>query len=102
MQVYSKLLRHPEGFYLDPEYNMLQFARDLNMNRTYVSQFCNDVLGMPFRTLIADLRLKYAVELMKYKNMTLIEIAKSSGFASDMSFRRTYVKAFGHNPSEDF
>lgn len=86
-------------FYLDPNYDMAKFAIDMKMNRTYVSRFCNNVLGMPFRTLIASLRLKHAVELMKYKDMTLQEIAKASGFASDMSFRRTYVKEYGQNPS---
>ncbi len=101
MQAYSKLLRNPENFYLDPTYSMERFGEDLNLNRTYTSQFCNNVLGMPFRNLMQSLRLKHAIELMKYKDMTLSDIARHSGFASDISFRRAFLKEFGHNPSEN-
>jgi len=101
MQAYSKLLRKPESFYLDPTYNMARFAEDLHLNRTYTSQFSNDVLGMPFRNLLQSLRLKHAIELMKYKDLSLGDIARLSGFASDISFRRAFQKEFGHNPSEN-
>lgn len=101
MQVYSKLLRRPETFYLDPTYNLERFAKDLNLNRTYASQFSNDVLGKPFRLLIAQLRVKYATELMKSGDMPLTAIAKASGFSSDISFRRAFVKEYGVNPSQN-
>lgn len=100
MQMYTNLLRHPDTFYLDPNYNLEQFAKDLNLNRTYASQFANDVLGISFRHLLSQLRLKYAAELMKDQEMTLTDIAKNSGFASDISFRRAHNKEYGVNPSE--
>ena len=100
MHAYSSLLRHPESFYLDPTYNIERFAKDLKLNRTYASQFSNRVLGMPFRDLISKLRLKYALELMKDKEMKLCEIASSAGFGSDISFRRAFVKEFGYKPSK--
>lgn len=98
---YSKLLSNPNSFYLDPTYSLERFSEDMDLNRTYASKFSNDVLGLPFRNLLASLRLKHAVELMKYKNISLSEVARLSGFASDISFRRAFVKEFGHNPSED-
>lgn len=100
LEKYSKLLSHPDTFYLDPTYNLERFANDMQLNRTYASRFANDILGIPFRNLLAQLRLNHAVELMKYKDITLIEVARLSGFASDISFRRAFVKEYGHNPSE--
>ena len=100
MQAYNNLLRHPESFYLDPTYNMERFAKDLKLNRTYVSQFSNQALGMPFRELLSKLRLEYALELMKDKEMKLCEVSSSSGFGSDISFRRAFVKEFGYPPSK--
>lgn len=97
---YSKLLSKPEHFYLDPDYSLEQFCVDMDLNRTYASRFSNNQLGMPFRTLLATLRVNHAVEIMKYKDITLTEVSRLSGFASDISFRRAYVKIFGKNPSE--
>jgi len=100
MQAYTKLLRNPETFYLDPDYSLERFGKDLNLNRTYASRFANNILGMPFRDLLQQLRIQHAAELMKYRDMKLKDVAKASGFASDISFRRAYLKVYGTNPSE--
>lgn len=101
LKKYSKLLSNPKSFYLDPTYSLERFSADMELNRTYASNFSNNILGMPFRNLLASLRLKHAVELMKCKDINLSEVARLSGFASDISFRRAYVKEFGMNPSEN-
>ena len=101
VQAYSKLLTHPESFYLDSTYSLERFAEDMNLNRTYASRFANEVLGMPFRNLLQKLRANHAAELIKQRDMKVKDVAKASGFASEVSFRRAYMKEFGVKPSHD-
>ena len=78
---------------------------DLSMlfctNRTYLSQFINNVYHKTFRDWITDLRIEYAKDLMKRQpQLMILEVSESSGFVSKSHFTRTFKAKEGCTPSQ--
>lgn len=48
-----------------------------------------------------ELRLQRANHLIKQTNLTLLQIAVTTGFTSPSHFSRVYTRQFGHSPSAD-
>ncbi len=89
-----------QRFYLDGDVNMDWVASRLATNRHYVSDYFNKVLHMTFSDYINDLRLEYAVSLIRSGRVPQQEIAYSAGFNNDHTFRRLFKKKYGCTPSE--
>ena len=91
-----------QRFYLDGDVNIDWVASNLATNRHYVSDYFNKVLHMTFSEYINDLRLEYAVSLLRSGRVPQQEIAYSAGFNNDHTFRRLFKKKYGCTPSEFF
>ena len=89
-----------QRFYLDGDVNIDWVASNLATNRHYVSDYFNKVLHMTFSEYINDLRLEYAVSLLRSGRVPQQEIAYSAGFNNDHTFRRLFKKKYGCTPSE--
>lgn len=100
---YVKLLGEEPPFFTDCNYTIEQFAADLGTNRSYASRFVNEELGVSFYTLIGKLRLAHFMKLRnKDKRSSIGSLARSSGFNSAFSFRRTFRKEYGTTPGGYF
>lgn len=89
-----------QRFYLDEDVNIDWIASKLATNRHYVSDYFNKVLHMTFSEYINNLRLEYAVSLIRSGRVPQQEIAYSAGFNNDHTFRRLFKKKYGCTPSE--
>lgn len=89
-----------QRFYLDGDVNIDWVASKLATNRHYVSDYFNKVLHKKFSEYINDLRLEYAVSLLRSGRVPQSEIAYSAGFNNDHTFRRLFKQKYGCTLSE--
>ncbi len=89
--------------YLNPDYNLEQMAKDLNITRQNLSQTINDEIGKNFYQLINEFRV---AEFKKYLNdpkmnhITFLGLAYEAGFNSKSSFYRVFKEITGETPTE--
>ncbi len=94
-----KLLIENDKIYLDPNLSVADVARQVGTNRNYLSQYFNHEYNMPFVDYINNLRVSYAEKLL-VEDLSIEEIATSSGFNSVTTFRRAFTKKYGVTPSQ--
>ena len=89
-----------EKRYLDPELNISDLAKELNTNRTYISQYLSSVMNTHFYDYINNLRIEHAAILLKDSDEKIECIATASGYNNTATFRRLFGKIKGCSPSE--
>ncbi len=98
-----KELLDNEKIYLAPELKITELCRELNTNRTYLSNVINNDFQLSFNDLINKYRINYAISLItdeSYNQNSLQELADSSGFGSLSSFNRAFKKFTGTTAGE--
>lgn len=75
-------------------------AKELHINKYYVSHIFSNQLRISFRRYLSHVRLEYALQLMKTSSAPLIDVCLEAGFSSLRSFNRTFVEIMGMTPSE--
>jgi len=95
-----RTIMEEEKIYLNPALQLEDIARRLNTNRTYLSEYFNNVLGHTFYDYINSMRIeKKSIPLMEeHPEYTLEYIARQSGFNSLATFRRAFTKYTGMQP----
>ncbi len=90
-----------EEIYLKRDLTMSDLALAVGTNRTYLSNYLSQSVGMSFYDYVNQLRItKKSVPLMQeHPEYTLEHIAAESGFKSISTFRRAFVKLTGKSPS---
>lgn len=88
-------------FFLDSSCTLETLAKKLGTNRTYLSNFVNKEFGINFDKLMRQLRIEYAVRLMRANpKWSFRAVAQRSGFASDATFRKAFIEKYGMTPIE--
>lgn len=88
--------------FLDPDLKITDLCRELNTNRTYLSNLINREFHLNFNDLINRYRVEYSISLMKNnrnRNDSLLAIATEAGFGSVSSFYRAFRKNKGMSAS---
>ena len=88
-----------EHIYLNPRLTLSDLALSVGTNRTYLSNYINQVLHQTYFDYINTLRIKFASQLLLTTNYTLEVIAEKSGFNSLSTFRRCFLQTYGCSPS---
>ena len=96
---FSNLIEKERRF-LDPELTLSDLAKELNTNRTYLSQYLNNVLETNFYDYINGLRISHAARLLGESDDKVEYIAALSGYSNPSTFRRLFCKIQGCSPSE--
>lgn len=97
------VLLEKEKIYLNPSLTLDLIARDLDTNRSYVSQVINECFESNFYNLVNKYRIDEAVKMLqdeKFSNYSIEGIANTCGFASRSSFSSSFKKFTGKNPSD--
>ncbi|MDO4159580.1 MAG: helix-turn-helix domain-containing protein [Prevotellaceae bacterium] len=91
-----------EQLYLNPNLSLSNLVARMGTNRTYLSEYFSNVKGMTFYDYINEQRIKKkSVPMMKeHPEYTLDYIAQLSGFNSQSTFRRSFLKYTGVNPGK--
>lgn len=86
--------------YLNPGLTIVDLAAECGTNRTHLSQFFNNELGLSFRDYINRRRVEHAVQLMAGQNYKIDELALLSGFGSTTTFYRAFAREKGMTPQK--
>ncbi len=89
--------------YLDPDLNLPQLAKGVNIPSHYLSQVINEYIGLNFFDFINHQRVEDVKSKMsdpQYNNFSILGIAFESGFNSKSAFNRVFKNITGSTPSE--
>ncbi len=89
--------------FLNPKLNIYELSNMLNVPQKRVSTVINQHFKMSFRDFVNKYRLeevKFKLDHLDYKNMSILGIALDSGFNSEASFYRIFKKDTGFSPKE--
>lgn len=75
-------------------------SRNLSMSVSSVRRMLQRESGDNFQHCLVTLRMEHACTLLKESDMSINEVAYSSGFRDALYFRRAFKKYFGLTPSE--
>ena len=84
---------------MQAELTIEDLARQLGINRTYLSTFINSHYGVPFRQWIASLRIAESKKMLRDTNLREQDIAEAIGFATVQSFIRNFTQFENMSPS---
>lgn len=73
-------------------------AKELHLNKYYISHLFNQKLGISFNYYINSLRISAACDLMKSSDNNLSYISEEVGFGSIRSFNRAFVQIMNTTP----
>lgn len=76
-----------------------RMAKELHLNRCYLSHIFSDRIKISFSTLINSLRTEQACKLL-CKERSITDVAYDSGFASIRTFNRVFIQNTGMTPTE--
>ena len=74
-------------------------ARELGYEYHYLSRLLNTGYRLNFSTLVNQYRVDCAIDLLTNTDMSITDIAMSSGFHSLRTFNHTFKSITGHTPS---
>lgn len=97
----EKLL-HEKEVYINPKLTLDKLAKQLNTNRTYLSENINSHYKLSFSALINQLRIKKSREMLidpEFINYSIEGIANTVGYNSISTFNATFKKETGITPS---
>ena len=90
-----------EMVFLQPGLSVVDLAKSIGSNRTYVSTSINTHSGKSFALFVNTYRVEYAKTIMeKDGKLSIAQVAEMSGFASEESFRRNFRNITGKSPSD--
>lgn len=93
-----KILAYCMEHYLEP-ITLESVAKELYLNKYYVSHIFNQKLDISFKDFINYQRVEHARKMLE-KGTSITEVAFSSGFSSIRTFNRAFLKILEISPRE--
>jgi len=78
--------------------NLSRAAEVAGLEKTYFSRFFHDKTGVCFHAWLSWVRVNHAMEIMKSRDLPIIEIAFAVGFQDLRTFERAVRKCTGTSP----
>lgn len=85
---------------LNREISLNDLANQMYVSASTLSRIFKKETGVYFADYVMQLRVKNALELLKYTQQNMTHIAMVSGFTNSASFNRAFKKVMGITPSE--
>lgn len=92
-------LMEEDRIFLKPSVFIDDVAAMMGTNRTYVSRLMHQEYGQTFTDYVNNARIMYSKRLLLSTNMTVEEIAMSSGFPSASAFCRVFKRLTETTPT---
>ena len=93
------IIKYIEENYNNPSISLDTLAKSVNKSVSYISKFFKEQLGYSFVDFLNRKRINKAKELLNGQ-MTIIQVAMTVGYNSDINFRRVFKKYEGVTPGE--
>ncbi len=85
--------------YLNADFKLIDVMSVLPLNRTYLSRVFNEGFGANFSAVVRSYRLRHAEKLLTDQpQLSIVEVARQSGFSSSSVFHRAFVGSRGITP----
>lgn len=94
----AEILQFIHGSYTEP-ITLEMLAKKLFLSNAYLSKYIKKHFGMNYVDLVNSVRLKHAVEDLKYGNESVTRIAMANGFSSVVAFNRSFRDSYGVSPT---
>lgn len=88
-----------ESNFANTDLSIMDVARAVNSNRTYVSRWCKEQ-GTDFSNYIIGIRLDFAEQLLLKTNYQITDIVTMSGFSNSRHFRTVFFARHQCTPTE--
>ena len=89
-----------EAEYADPKLNLEQAARVSGANKNHLNTLFRQTTNFTFHQFLIRYRLLKAINMMKAKNYSLLEVALQNGFGSLSTFERNFRRVLGIAPKQ--
>ena len=96
--VVSLILDFVRASYRQP-ISLKDFARDHELNPSYLSTAFSSNVGVPFKKFLTDLRLEKARELLRDPMKKISDVAAAVGYTNQNQFMAVFKAAAGVSPS---
>lgn len=80
--------------------NLNDASKSCNLSYAYFKRLFIKAFDMPPKAYIMQMRINYAIDLLKTNRYTITEIAEFTGFSNVYYFSRAFKKQIGFSPSE--
>lgn len=94
----DSIISYIKANYSDSMLCLSKIADEFKISETYFSHLFKQKTGENFSTYLENLRMKYAMELIKEGSNPLPEIYALVGYNNQNSFRRAFKKVYGTTP----
>lgn len=79
---------------------MYEVAQYFGFSREYFSRFFKQEIGISFKSYLTYFRLNKSLNLLKNKELTILEISSEVGFSSEIQFINSFKKYYHMTPGE--
>ncbi|MBU5266795.1 helix-turn-helix domain-containing protein [Virgibacillus proomii] len=86
--------------YFNEEINLETLARFMHLNKSYVSRFFKETVGMTFSSYLRHYRIEQAKKLLRTSELTITEVAEEVGYPDLTYFSRIFKKETNYTPNE--
>lgn len=94
-------LMQREQLFLQPDLRLADVARALQVPDRNLSKYIKDQLGCTFLQLVSKYRVEYVQQMLTERpDLKMMTVAHEAGFASEVSFFRTFKAVTGSTPKE--
>ncbi len=93
-------LMQEDHLYRQSELDIVTLAERVGVNRTYLSQYINRVVGCSFYEYVNEFRLQESLTLLNDPDLNIESVALQSGFSNQSVFSRAFRKRFDMSPSQ--
>lgn len=99
-QLVSAITAEIDAHYTEPEFDLTTLAHALNYSESHVSHLFRKETGESLSKAIENKRIALACEKLRSGDWRMKELARSVGYANDITFLRAFKRVTGLKPSE--
>ena len=96
----SKVFEYIKGNIDNPDLRIDSFSKDVGMSRVQFYRKIKSITGKTPSTLILEIRMNIASDLIKKSDLNINEIAYQVGFNDSSYFGKCFKSYFGVTPGE--
>jgi AraC family transcriptional regulator len=86
--------------HLDGEISLRELAREADLSRSHFARAFKETTGLPPHRWLVSKRVERAQEILINSTLSLVEVARLTGFADQSHFTRVFTSTVGITPGE--